>query len=117
MPPQNTRHVLVVEDEPPTQRALQRLLRDCTTTITPSVEGAIDLLKEGIAFDVVITDYDLAGVQTGKDLINWIRANRPDMLSKTILFSGNDDAAEIHPHFVMKPAMAELRIALIQLAD
>jgi DNA-binding NtrC family response regulator len=105
------KHVLLVEDDLHVQKALRRVLNENMITAYTTVEEAITALSD-ITFDVVITNFRLAGPKTGEDLIRWLSANRPEMLAKTILFTGDIRAMNVHTRVILKPAMGELRTAL-----
>lgn len=107
-------HILHVEDDLLVQKAVARLLRPNRITSVASVTDAIVCLG-AVQFGVVITDYNLVGPQTGGDLIRWIKLHLPHMGPRTILFSGNPDAAQCCARVVLKPDLGELRLQLAQL--
>jgi DNA-binding NtrC family response regulator len=107
--------ILHVEDDQSIANALKRVLRDCTIVHVINVHDAKSALRN-IRFDAVITDFNLGAEETGGDLIKWIAAEFPNMLAKTILFTGNYETAENYPRVILKPAMGEVRQALIHIA-
>jgi CheY-like chemotaxis protein len=104
-------HLLHVEDDPTVQRAFARMLRGHMVTSVATVADAITAMTN-ITFDAVVTDYNLAGAQTGEELLLWVAANQPAMLEKIIVFSASEDAREIHSRVIPKPDMRALRVAL-----
>lgn len=68
-------HVLVVEDSRATRNIISHMLRECGLKVTEAEDGlkALDILKvSGKDLDLVITDYDMPGLD-GKELCKRIR--------------------------------------------
>jgi PAS domain S-box-containing protein len=80
--------VLVVDDEELTLRALTRAVRRIGTAVTAgSGREAIARLEAGDRFDVVVTDLIMEG-GSGRELIDWIAAHRPELQRRVILMTG-----------------------------
>ncbi len=115
--------VLLIEDDDQLQRAMVRLLNrwfvgvqiETVSTATRAIEYLLAVKstrklsrEEGIechdgAYDLIISDYDLDGRQTGGDVLAWIKAHMPEFTQKFVFFSGNPAAGEIHDRVLMKP--------------
>lgn len=107
--------ILHVEDDQSIANALKRVLRDCNIVHVTNVPDAKSVLRS-IRFDAIITDFNLGAAETGGDLIKWVASEFPGMLEKTILFTGNYESAQDYPRVILKPAMGEVRQALIHIA-
>jgi len=112
--------VLHVEDDSNIQRATCRLLRRMFDRLDPWVADRADL---GIAylrdaeltapFDLVICDWDLAGRNGGKAVLEWVREHCSRLVPRFIFFSANDDAALQGVAYVEKPCdLVTLRAAI-----
>jgi len=114
--------VLLVDDEPTLLRITQRMLvqRGYTVVTAPDAARALDLLVEGRAFDVMVTDVGLRGV-TGTELARRMRGQMPHL---RVLFVSGFDAATLglegsmgaRDAFLCKPYSArELERRLLEL--
>lgn len=106
--------VLVVEDDPLIARGYERLIRrrfsPCDIVVVNSAEIAVVMLFTQ-DFDLVISDFDLAGKRTGADVLEAVRAdlNRPAFL----FVSGNEVVETLGAPFLDKPcAPSALRDAI-----
>jgi DNA-binding NtrC family response regulator len=81
--------VLVVEDEVLLRLALADYLQECGFKVfgAASVAEAIEILQSETEVDVVFTDIELKGEQTGFDLAQWVRKHRSGLL--LVLTSGD----------------------------
>lgn len=72
--------VLLVDDEPAVRRALGRVLRHAgfAVSVTGSAEEALDVLRRGARFDVIVTDLHLPGMQ-GPQFLQSVRALDADV--------------------------------------
>jgi two-component system response regulator AtoC len=72
--------VLVVDDEEPLRHMLDLLLRreGLEVPLADSAEKAVEILGERGDIDVVISDVRMPGMG-GLELVEWIKANRPDV--------------------------------------
>jgi DNA-binding NtrC family response regulator len=78
--PENTKHLLIVEDEAALRTVVAERLGDCGFEVTQAANGeeALSRLAE-FAFDVVVTDLRLPGIDGGKVLDEAI-ARYPDII-------------------------------------
>lgn len=83
--------VLIVEDEVLIRMTLADALRERGLTVieAATAEEALSILGSSLAVDLVMTDIDLPGALDGLAVVDWIRANRPDV--KTIIGTGRLD--------------------------
>jgi len=88
-PPSDGRlRVLLVDDEELTLRALSRAVKKIGTSVTaPSGYAAVSVLEKDEAFDVIVTDL-IMDEGSGRDLIEWVQAYRPHLLSRMVLMTG-----------------------------
>ena len=88
--PLESAKLLLVDDEEPVLRALERILTrkgyDCTTA--EDVTSAREALAKG-SFDLVLSDMNMPG-ESGLDLVKTIVAEHPD--TATVMCTGLDDA-------------------------
>ncbi|WP_374401286.1 diguanylate cyclase [Niveibacterium sp.] len=88
--------VLLVEDNEATARFCREIMQHMglTVEVKASAEAAVDALRHR-SFSVVVTDFVLAGLQTGLDLIHFIRA-RPGAAGRTpiLALSASDNAGQ-----------------------
>jgi len=113
--------VLLVDDEAGIRRALQRALkRKNEVTAVGSGEEAIELLRNGMAVELVISDLLLPGAN-GIDIHTFIQRERPELLRRTLFLTGGATTrvarrfvAE-HPDSVLvKPVESSRLDAIIQ---
>lgn len=92
-------HVLLVEDEPPVRALIAQLLEEAGYRCTPlgSVESALRVLHSEAAFDLLITDIGLPGMN-GRELANRARALRPDV--PILLITGYAGSAIEHEDYL-----------------
>jgi DNA-binding NtrC family response regulator len=81
--------VLIVEDEVLVRIALADYLQECGFKVfgASNVPDAIEVLQSQTEIDVVFTDIELKGEQTGFDLSHWVRQHRSDLV--LVLTSGD----------------------------
>ena len=114
--------VLLVDDEPILLRITQRMLahRGFTVVAASDAAKALDLLLEGRAFDVMVTDVGLRGM-TGTELARRVRRTQPGL---RVLFVSGFDAVTlgleglmgVRDAFLSKPYSAhELERRLLEL--
>lgn len=117
--------VLHVEDDANIQRATHRLLRRMFDKLDPWVADraplAIEYLRDAeltAPFDLVICDWDLNGRESGKAVLEWVRAHVSRLEAHFIFFSANDAAAHQGVAYVEKPCdMDTLRGAIAALCE
>ncbi len=82
--------ILLVEDEPQVARSVSALLtRDGhRVALTSSAEEAVDQLRENEHFDVILSDLRMSGMG-GEGLCDWIRGERPALMGRLLLMSGD----------------------------
>jgi DNA-binding NtrC family response regulator len=93
------RTILVVEDEPLLRLCLTQFLLDCGHAVIEagSVAQAKTILDEG-PVDLVFSDVNMPGKETGFDLEKWVRHTYPE--TKCLLTSG-------YPHVIEKGSLRE----------
>ena len=86
----HTPKLLIVDDEEPVRRALQRILerKGYECTLAADAEAAREALRSQ-AFDLVLTDVNMPGT-SGLDLVKSIVVEYPD--TATVMCTGLDDA-------------------------
>ena len=87
-PASTTPRVLVVDDDDGVARALERILRsDYDVTVARSGEQALDILVGGNAFDAMLVDIAMPGID-GPELYERIRARWPGLEKKIVFATG-----------------------------
>ena len=80
--------ILVIDDEPMIGRVLSISLEpEHDVTAVCSAESALALLEAGDAFDVILCDLSMPGMN-GQDFFEHLRASRPELASRVIFMSG-----------------------------
>ncbi|EME68527.1 multi-sensor hybrid histidine kinase [Paramagnetospirillum caucaseum] len=89
-PVSRTASILVVDDEAPIAGMLQRFFRRQGHRVHAAASGqeALELIREGKAFDVIVSDQMMPDV-SGTDLAHAVRKHCPG--TRVILCSGRDD--------------------------
>jgi PAS domain S-box-containing protein len=84
--PTGDEKILVVEDNPNVRRTVIRQLHDLgyETVEADSGARALELVRDGLEFDLLLTDVIMPGGITGYDLAERLRAERPGL---TVLFT------------------------------
>lgn len=86
--------VLVVDDELRQLRAFTRLLgRHALITTAQTAEEAIEQLRGGSPFDLVLCDISMGGAP-GTDVRSWVARHRPELLGAFYLMTGGTFTAE-----------------------
>lgn len=93
LPPQSPQHVLLVEDDPAVRNATRMLLKveGYRVTAVATITEALQVARDEV-IDLLITDYHLAGEETGTALIAALRGILGGTL-KAILITGDTSAA------------------------
>ncbi len=114
-PPRGELRILVVDDEPSIQRALERGLREVGFIQTVrSGKAAMEMLEGGAMFDVILSDVVMAE-GTGIDLADWLARHKPDLKRRLILMTGMGEThTDSHPDVMTVPKPFDL-IALREL--
>jgi CheY-like chemotaxis protein len=79
--------VLVVDDEPAVGFAVRRVLRDQLVTVVTTATEALDLLKAGEEFDVILSDLMMPGM-SGMELYGELARLYPRMASRVVFVTG-----------------------------
>ncbi len=115
------RRVLVVDDEVQQLRAFQRLFgRVALITACTTAEEALEHLRTGAAFDLVLCDVNMPG-RPGTDVHAYIVAERPELLEAFYLTSGGIFSPTIQryvdrhgPRMLDKPVDSAALLALLE---
>lgn len=84
--------VLVVDDEPMIGRILEITLQpEHDVKVVSSASSALALLERGDAFDVILCDLSMPGMD-GRELYEHLRATKPDVAARMIFMSGGATA-------------------------
>lgn len=117
-------NVLLIEDDPRLQAATTRTLKhlypdDCTITTVGAVREALLILDEAIKlhgacyFELILSDYNLLGVEKGDAILNWLKQHSPLDADNFIFFTSDEEARQHGARLVLKPASRdELRAAI-----
>ena len=94
VPTGGTFNLLLVEDEPSVLNAMRILLKieGYRVVTAPSAAEAIELLRDRVDFDLIITDFHLEGGRTGTEVISVAREMLGESL-KAILVTGDTSSA------------------------
>jgi CheY-like chemotaxis protein len=114
-------HVLVVEDDPAVLSATRMLLKveGYRVTTAASLSEALQKARENADLDLLITDYHLAGGETGTEVISSVR----DILGadlRTVLITGDTSSAvrelrhDDRVRMTSKPINADELLSLLQ---
>lgn len=89
-------HVLVVEDDELVRRHTVQSLETLGYTVSAFANGesAIEAVRTGLSFDVLLTDVVLPGRMSGKDVANALGAIVPD--AKVLYMSGYTENSIVH---------------------
>jgi len=100
--PKGDETILVVEDNPNVRKTVIRQLHDLgyKTVEAASGAGALQLVKDGLTFDLLLTDVVMPGGITGYQLADELRSNRPEL--KVLFTSGYTDLAAASSHSARK---------------
>jgi PAS domain S-box-containing protein len=100
--PKGDELILVVEDNPNVRKTVIRQLHDLgyKTVEADSGAGALHLVTDGLAFDLLLTDVVMPGGITGYQLADELRSARPNL--KVLFTSGYTDLAAASNHAARK---------------
>jgi CheY-like chemotaxis protein len=89
-----TFNLLLVEDEPGVLNAMRILFKveGYGVVTAPSATEALELLRDGVDFDLIITDFHLEEGHTGTEVISVAREMMGESL-KAILVTGDTSSA------------------------
>lgn len=119
--------VFIIDDEPVDQAlvrsAFQRVGSDALVDVIPDIAVAIGFLEEQAAPALLIVDLRL-GVESGLELVEWVRGNQALRALPMIVISGSDDPKDIAAAYraganayVVKPPDLESTDRLIRAID
>jgi signal transduction histidine kinase len=87
--------VLIIDDEPELQRALQRVLTNLGCEVTTALDGEIGIQHaRARTFDLVLCDVRIPGLQ-GPDLLDRIRLQTPEIEDVLVFMTGDTITREI----------------------
>jgi len=100
--PKGDETILVVEDNPNVRKTVIRQLHDLgyKTVEADSGAPALQLVKDGLTFDLLLTDVVMPGGITGYQLADELRSDRPEL--KVLFTSGYTDLAAASSHSARK---------------
>jgi len=95
--------VLLVEDEPAVRELTAQALeeRGFTVKTAPTADHALDVLRGGLAADVVLTDIVMPGTRSGVDLVRTLKVLKPTL--PVVLASGHPVRIEEAPNVPLVP--------------
>ncbi|HTX73513.1 MAG TPA: ATP-binding protein, partial [Rectinemataceae bacterium] len=116
--------ILVAEDESSIREFVHHFLESLGFAVDSAANGqeAIAQLASGISYSLVISDFRMPD-RDGKNIYEWIGANRPDLLRRLIYITG--DAlnpvtraflAETGVPFLLKPVVASVLVDAVRQA-
>ena len=116
-----TFNLLLVEDEPGVRNAMRMLLKieGYRVVTAPSAAEALELLRDGVDFDLIITDYHLEEGRTGTQVISAAREMLGESL-KAILVTGDTSSAvremqgDANLRITSKPINSDELLALVR---
>ncbi len=118
--------VLHIEDDTQLGQAIGRMLHISYEAVVVTATTADQAIKElqaantGEPFDLVISDWNLAGNSCGGDVLEWARDHLPLMLRRWMFLSGDEKAVQpiieeilvktrhVSIPFVLKPATNDM---------
>jgi PAS domain S-box-containing protein len=84
----SARHrVLVIDDEPQIARLIGECLEGCDVTIAPGGREALEILRAGRAFDVIVCDLMMPDT-TGVDVHAYVAECRPELAPHMLFITG-----------------------------
>jgi len=114
-------HLLLVEDDPAVRKATRMLLKVEGYLVTPvaSLSEALQAIQDNPAIDAVVTDYHLAGGETGIEVISAVREHLGTAL-RAILVTGDTSSTvqalsrDAHLRIASKPIKADELLSVLQ---
>ncbi|WP_416762905.1 ATP-binding protein [Roseateles sp. So40a] len=109
--------VLLVEDEASVRELTAQGLEELGFHVTtaPSADHALDLLRGGLAVDVVLTDIVMPGVRSGVDLVRTLKVLKPTL--PVVLASGHPVRIEEAPDVPLVPKPYDINVLAAVLAQ
>ena len=110
--------ILFVEDDKSLQRATVRMIRlareNAEVLLAQTYDEAVAHLTASPELDLVLCDYNLIGSKTGGDVLEWIKANRFELVPRFVFLSANDVVKKLHDRCLVKPCAPEDIRALLR---
>ncbi len=53
-------------------------------------------------YDLIISDFNVLGPETGGDFLAWVKLHQPHMVERFVFFTGNSDVRLLHPKVIDK---------------
>jgi two-component system NtrC family sensor kinase len=94
------RKIMIVDDQPTLAKAIRRMLGDHDVTTVVSAREALDKIRSGERFDVILTDVMMPELN-GMDLHTQLTAIAPDQVGRMVFMTGGaftKQAAEFFTH-------------------
>lgn len=88
------RRLLVIDDEPYILASIRRALRHYDVTLAEGGPRAIEALRAGEPYDLVLCDL-VMGTVNGMDVYRWIKEHRPELLPKVIFMTAGAFTGEV----------------------
>jgi DNA-binding response OmpR family regulator len=87
---ENLPRILAVEDEPAIRRFYERFCESqgYELVLAPTGNAALEILRSGREFDVILLDVRLPGV-SGRALWKWMAIQRPELCRRVIIVTGD----------------------------
>lgn len=79
--------LLVIDDEPPVARALARFLRELEVTIVEGGRAALEVIRAGATFDVILCDLMMPDL-TGMEVHEQLGKEQPGLADRVIFMTG-----------------------------
>lgn len=118
----NKIYILHIEDENAVAKAVARLLRKEFGNMVEISQAdswaSLRFVVNEYPWSVIISDWDIAGMESGGDIYNIMQAHFPHLAKKYIFLSGNDKAeflaTAVGVPYLEKPTAGENIIAAVQ---
>lgn len=106
--------ILLIEDDSAVRERTASFLRRSLGANVIQAESASRAIAVLTSFDVdmVISDYGLSGMGTGKDVLAWIRRERPKLEERFVFLSGYD-CSQVHKYSIAKGSPASEQLAYL----
>jgi signal transduction histidine kinase/ActR/RegA family two-component response regulator len=115
--PQRPLAILMVEDDVLVSSVVVPALESegHAVTLCSTADHALELLSQGLPFDVLFTDVVMPGRLTGMDLVAWCRVHRP-ALPAVVATGYTAQQADLQVQVLRKPYAMEVLLAALQAA-
>jgi PAS domain S-box-containing protein len=96
------RHVLIIDDEPALVKMIERMLTGHEVATTSSAAEALERMRSGTPFEVILCDLMMAGM-TGMQLHDELRGARPEMAARIVFMTGGAFTTEAREFLARVP--------------